>query len=121
MAVLGEQCGAQERILDCLEMIEGTVMLTSATDCKRVCDLVIVGGGIAGSSLAIVMARLGFDVVVLEKERQFRDRVRGEVIYPWGVCLSPLKLGHYCAAEGGARDGLEATYGRGLSEAVARD
>ena len=60
-------------------------MSSLATDRKRACDLVIVGGGIAGSSLAIVMARLGFDVVVLEKEKQFRDRVRGEVVYPWGA------------------------------------
>jgi 2-polyprenyl-6-methoxyphenol hydroxylase-like FAD-dependent oxidoreductase len=69
-------------------------MSTSATDRKRACDLAIVGGGIAGSSLAIVMARLGFDVVVLEKERQFRDRVRGEVIYPWGVA-EVTRLGLY--------------------------
>jgi len=51
----------------------------------RHCDLVVVGGGIAGSSLAIAMARAGYDVVVLEKEKAFRDRVRGEVIYPWGT------------------------------------
>jgi len=51
----------------------------------RHCDLVIIGGGIAGSSLAIAMARAGYDVVVLEKERKFRDRVRGEVVYPWGT------------------------------------
>lgn len=51
----------------------------------RHCDLVVVGGGIAGSSLAITMARAGYDVVVLEKDRAFRDRVRGEVVYPWGT------------------------------------
>ena len=60
----------------------------------RHCDLVVVGGGIAGSSFAIVMARSGYDVVVLEKEKQFRDRVRGEVIYPWGAA-EIIRLGHY--------------------------
>src|SRR5713101_7220880 len=37
------------------------------------------------SALAIAMARSGARVLVLEKERQFRDRVRGEGLVPWGV------------------------------------
>ena len=48
-------------------------------------DLLIVGGGIAGSALAYAMARQGAKVVVLESETTFRDRVRGEAIMPWGV------------------------------------
>ena len=48
-------------------------------------DLIIVGGGLAGAALATVMAREGARVLVLERERQFRDRVRGETIHPWGV------------------------------------
>ncbi len=48
-------------------------------------DLVTVGGGIGGSALAISMAREGARVLVLEKERQFRERVRGESLAPWGV------------------------------------
>lgn len=48
-------------------------------------DLVTVGGGLGASALAIAMARRGARVLVLEKETQFRDRVRGEGLAPWGV------------------------------------
>ncbi len=48
-------------------------------------DLVIVGGGLAGASLATVMAREGASVTVVERERAYRDRVRGEVIAAWGT------------------------------------
>ena len=49
------------------------------------CDVLIVGGGIAGSSLATALARDGLAVVVLEASREFEDRVRGESMLPWGV------------------------------------
>jgi 2-polyprenyl-6-methoxyphenol hydroxylase-like FAD-dependent oxidoreductase len=48
-------------------------------------DVIVVGGGIAGSTLAGVLARSGLGVLVVEKEASFRDRVRGESTYPWGV------------------------------------
>jgi 2-polyprenyl-6-methoxyphenol hydroxylase-like FAD-dependent oxidoreductase len=48
-------------------------------------DLVIVGGGIAGNALAAVLARGGKSVLVLERSKVYRDRVRGEGIQPWGV------------------------------------
>ena len=48
-------------------------------------DLITVGGGLGASALAISMARRGARVLVLEKETQFRDRVRGEGLAPWGV------------------------------------
>ena len=48
-------------------------------------DLVTVGGGLGASALAISMAKQGAHVLVLERETQFRDRVRGEVLAPWGV------------------------------------
>lgn len=47
-------------------------------------DVVIVGGGIAGSSLAILLARGGVDVTVLERTTAYEDRVRGETMPPWG-------------------------------------
>jgi 2-polyprenyl-6-methoxyphenol hydroxylase-like FAD-dependent oxidoreductase len=47
-------------------------------------DVVIVGGGIAGSSLAVLLARGGLEVTVLERSLQFPDRVRGETMPPWG-------------------------------------
>src|SRR5215470_8179289 len=48
-------------------------------------DVAIVGGGIAGASLAIVLARAGRQVLVLERQREYRDRVRGEYMANWGV------------------------------------
>ncbi|MET1027864.1 MAG: NAD(P)/FAD-dependent oxidoreductase [Dongiaceae bacterium] len=47
-------------------------------------DLIIAGGGLAGSALAIVMARSGYRVLVVEREARFRDRIRGELLQPWG-------------------------------------
>ena len=43
-------------------------------------DLVIIGGGIAGSSLACSMAKAGARVLLLESKIEFRDRVRGEIL-----------------------------------------
>jgi menaquinone-9 beta-reductase len=48
-------------------------------------DIITVGGGLAGATLAKAMAEKGARVLVIERERQFKDRVRGEVIFPWGV------------------------------------
>lgn len=48
-------------------------------------DAVTVGGGLAGSALAQSLAREGKSVLVLERETQFRDRVRGENMTSWGV------------------------------------
>ena len=48
-------------------------------------DAVIVGAGIAGSALAIALARSGHGVTLLEKSTVHVDRVRGEFIVPWGV------------------------------------
>jgi len=48
-------------------------------------DVAIVGGGVAGATLAYVLARGGLDVVVLERQVHQRDRVMGEAMAPWGV------------------------------------
>jgi 2-polyprenyl-6-methoxyphenol hydroxylase-like FAD-dependent oxidoreductase len=47
-------------------------------------DVAIAGGGFAGSSLGGVLARGGLKVVIIERERLFRDRIRGEFTWPWG-------------------------------------
>lgn len=48
-------------------------------------DVIVVGGGIAGSVLGGVLARAGLGVLVMERETRFRDRVRGETTWPYGV------------------------------------
>ena len=47
-------------------------------------DVVVAGGGLAGASVGGVLARSGLGVLVVEKERVFRDRIRGELTWPWG-------------------------------------
>src|SRR6185503_5689683 len=47
-------------------------------------DVVIAGGGLVGSFLGGVLARSGLGVLVVEKESGFRDRIRGELSFPWG-------------------------------------
>ena len=51
----------------------------------KVFDVVIVGGGAAGSTLGANLAREGLAVCILEREVEFTDRVRGEWLAPWGV------------------------------------
>lgn len=55
-------------------------------------DIVTVGGGLGGSALARAMAERGARVLVVERETQFKDRVRGEVLAAWGT-VDAEKLG----------------------------
>ena len=48
-------------------------------------DVAIVGGGIAGAALATVLARDGYEVLLLERQTSYRDKVRGEILVCWGV------------------------------------
>ena len=57
-------------------------------------EVVIIGGGIAGNALAVVLARAGRSVLVLERSAVYRDRVRGELFQPWGVAEA-RRLGLY--------------------------
>ncbi len=40
---------------------------------NTVFDVIVVGGGIAGSALAGVLAQSGLGVLVVEREERFRD------------------------------------------------
>jgi len=51
-------------------------------------EVITVGGGLAGSTLATALARAGRKVLILERETQFKDRVRGENMVPWGVAAA---------------------------------
>ena len=51
----------------------------------KTADVVVVGAGVAGAALGTVLARDGLDVVVLERQTRYRDKVRGEFLAPWGV------------------------------------
>jgi 2-polyprenyl-6-methoxyphenol hydroxylase-like FAD-dependent oxidoreductase len=62
-------------------------------------DVVIAGGGIAGSALGAVLAREGVAVAVLERDLVPIDRVRGEYMAPWGV-IELRRLGLYDALVG---------------------
>lgn len=48
-------------------------------------DVVVVGGGLGGSSLGTALAEAGRSVLLLERCTEFEDRVRGEWLAPWGV------------------------------------
>src|SRR3954470_13205951 len=66
---------------------------------SRAPDVVIAGGGIAGSALAAVLARGNVQVAVLERDLEPVDRVRGESLVPWGV-VELRRLGLYDALVG---------------------
>jgi 2-polyprenyl-6-methoxyphenol hydroxylase-like FAD-dependent oxidoreductase len=83
-------------------------------------DVVIVGGGIAGGALATVLARAGKRALVLEKTAEYRDRVRGEWIAPWGVAeLNALGLYDTFIAAGGHHVTKHVPYGDAVDPATA--
>jgi 2-polyprenyl-6-methoxyphenol hydroxylase-like FAD-dependent oxidoreductase len=49
----------------------------------KIYDLLIIGGGLAGAAFGRSMALAGHEVLIIEKDTTFRDRVRGEVLLPW--------------------------------------
>jgi len=57
-------------------------------------DLLIIGGGLAGAALGRSMALAGHRTLIIEKEVKFRDRIRGEVLLPWGS-VEAQELGVY--------------------------
>jgi len=79
-------------------------------------DVVVVGSGIGGSALARMLARGGLEVLVLEHEATYRDRVRGENMPPWGVLeMKRLDLENVLLEAGGHYVGRVLTYDETLS------
>ena len=77
-------------------------------------DAIVVGGGLGGSTLAADLVRDGHKVLVLERETQFKDRVRGENMLSWGVAAARrLGLMETLAAAGGHRTPWFITYAMG--------
>jgi len=65
-------------------------------------DVIIVGGGFAGGSLATVLARNGIAVTLLERQKRYQDIVRGEFLGTWGVAEAARMGLSDCLLEGGA-------------------
>jgi 2-polyprenyl-6-methoxyphenol hydroxylase-like FAD-dependent oxidoreductase len=83
-------------------------------------DLIVVGGGVGGASLAKVMAEAGRSVLLLEASDVYEDRVRGEWIAPWGVAETH-RLGLYdlLMAAGGHHVTRHVTYDETVAPAEA--
>ena len=65
------------------------------------CDVLIVGAGPAGTTTAVALARAGFEVVVLERERRGRDKPCGEGVQAPGLqVLQQMGLFQEVAREG---------------------
>lgn len=64
-------------------------------------DLAIAGGGLGGAALAKNLAEHGAKVLVIERERQFKDRVRGEAMFPWGYAEAQALGVAGCLTEAG--------------------
>src|SRR5262245_51549742 len=84
-------------------------------------EVVIAGAGVAGSSMAIALARLGISVLLLEKNSVHVDRIRGESVTPWGVEeAQKLELLEILLMAGGHFASRLVLYGENVSPDAAR-
>ena len=62
-------------------------------------QVIVVGAGPAGASLAFLLAERGIEVTLVERQRDFAREFRGEVLLPSGVeALAQMGLGEAYAA-----------------------
>ena len=55
-------------------------------------DVLIIGGGVAGSAMASSLTNKGYRVVLLEKSEKPQDTARGDHIQPYAVSYTHLTL-----------------------------
>ena len=83
-------------------------------------DVVVVGGGIAGSAVAARLAAAGRTVLVLERQTVYRDKVRGEYMHPWGAAeMQRLGLEQVLLDAGGSYADAFVSFGEHLDPAAA--
>jgi flavin-dependent dehydrogenase len=78
-------------------------------------DVVIAGGGIAGSTLAILLGRRGLEVEVYERAQFPREKPCGEGLMPAGVAVLE-RMGLGSAAGGAAFCGVRYHFGERTAE-----
>ena len=84
------------------------------------CDVLVAGGGPAGSALAALLAGAGASVILCEKARFPREKLCGEFLSPDGVacverlglgdalrCLGPSRIESFLVSAPGARESLQ--------------
>jgi flavin-dependent dehydrogenase len=90
----------------------------STGESEKTCEVVVVGGGPAGSAAACAAARQGLQTVLVESGRKGRDKACGDMFAPTAVTLLQ-ELGLCCevlaqAQEARTFDALELRSPRGL-------
>lgn len=82
-------------------------------------DVAIIGGGVAGSGLALALQQLGLQTALIERAAEFRDRIRGETIHPWGASeIRALGLEAVAERDAGA---LRTPHWQTYRDRIARD
>lgn len=70
--------------------MDGTLIMAAASSsvaqAAETCDVLVIGGGPAGSTIAALLAERGVDVVLLEKDRHPRFHI-GESLLPFNLPL----------------------------------
>lgn len=83
LATNSEMMSAADEALNAVREVAGTI---SAAEAERVAwDLIVVGAGIAGSSTAILAAREGLRVLLIEAKRFPREKVCGGCLNPRAI------------------------------------